>query len=197
MGVQMMWVQVLVLLAPWLLVAWLREAARCLIRRVGSCAQVEVDGTAVALGAPDVAEILAEVEVGLLDRLEVLQLQLDDGGLVNLAVDVECAALRVELGQGQRRLARVADLSAVPPVIQMLLEVLQSKVFDGGSVEVDAPALLFEALLYEIKVELEHLERLDLVQRRVVQAHVDSGGKGLVKVSDAVRGEKENTGVVL
>ena len=105
--------------------------------------------------------------------------------------------LSLKLGQRQCCLARVSDLSPVPPRITMLSEVSVSKTTHAQFIDLNLATLPCEALLDQSKINSKDFARVDLRKHGVVQADVDAGGEGLIKITHAVCRQEEDAGVVL
>lgn len=98
--------------------------------------------------------------------------------------------------EGERGLARVADLATVPAGVRVLGEVAGCEATDLHAVNFDDATSGFEAVLDHVHVELEDPDGFVFVEFGVVETDVDAGGEGFVEVADAVGGEEEDTGVV-
>lgn len=95
-------------------------------------------------------------------------------------------SLRLELRQSKGCLARISDLAAVPTRVAMVVEVFGGEASNSHLVDIDPSTLQDKTLLDHLHVNLEHSYCLILVECWVVEADVDPGGEGLVKVADAV-----------
>lgn len=156
-------------------------------------------------------QILHERQVRLRHVTEVLSRQFDPDHLARRSRDVHDASpvrdarvgrlLRLKLGERKRRLARVADLPAVPPRLLVVVVVVDDEPVNGGLVQLELgnAALLFlaEALLDAVQVDFEDGLGGLSVERGVIEGHVDSRGEGFVERAHAVSGEEEDTVVVL
>lgn len=151
----------------------------------------------VTLCPSNIAQILPEAKVRILHRLEMLELKIHRLALVDLGrVGLFIIRLGFKLGQRESRLAQIADLTSIPSRATMLTVVLLGEVLDGGGVEDDLAVLLLEALLGEVEVELEDVDGLFFVKLGVVEAHVDSGCKGFVKIANTVGGQEQDSCIV-
>lgn len=159
-----------------------------------SGADAHVFGYSVCVLAVDVLEVAHEFEIGREDCVDVV---VGEGDLGVFGVVVARGVLLcVELGDGEGCLAGVSDLAAVPAHLFVLFPVVACVVEDLPLVDGDGAVLLPEALLDEAEVELEDFAGGFEVEGWVVEADVDSGGKGFVEVADAVGCEEEDAGVV-
>lgn len=142
-----------------------------------------------------IIHVPVKLEIRIAHRVEVPYRQLHHG--VGLEDGLVAVALGLELGERQRRLAGVADLAPVPPRVRVLGEVLGREAADAHLVDVDAALLVREALLDHLHVDFEYFDRLFRVELGVVEADVDAGREGFVKVADSVGCQEEDAGIVL
>lgn len=104
--------------------------------------------------------------------------------------------LSFELGECQRCLAGVSDLTPVPP--PALFAGMEVGLGEGSDiVNGDFALLVPEALFDHSDVDFEDLDDFFTVQLRVVETDVDTRGKGFIKVTNSICGQEENPGVVL
>lgn len=128
--------------------------------------------------------VLCELQVRISHDLEMLHLQIHH--YVRILRVLEALVLGLELGEGEGRLARVADLAAVPPGVRVLSEVAFSEAANFHLVDLDGAILGLEAIFDHFHVDAEDADGFILVEFGVVQTDVDTGGECLVEVSDAV-----------
>lgn len=140
---------------------------------------IDPDGTELfflspprGVGAEQVVHVLCKLEVRPLHRFKVADTELDNR--VRLQNALVAVALCFEFGQCERRLACVANLSAVPSRVWMILKMSRGKAANAHLVNANPPSLYIEALFNHLHVDFEHPYCFLLVELRVVEADVDS-----------------------
>lgn len=195
--------------------AWV--ARRGSSARTGRSTKQSLLAVKVVAVAEDVCEVAVVVSLGPLEvvleglgrPLHFSKLSLVEHRLFPPAIfalgQLELVLLeRVVSRQRRCDLEGVADLAAVPPTALPLgFGAMLPRELDNGrraDVELRLARELLPLLLdlgQPVQVHLEDELDLRLVQRRVVEAHVDTRLEGLVKRPDAVGRQEENAVVVL
>lgn len=140
-------------------------------------------------------EVFSELDVSLGYGVEVL----DREAYVSIWIQdlLVISPLGLELGQGERCLASISDLSTVPSGPDVGFKVVQCKLDDLIPLDLDIRLVVVEAVLDELQVQFENRARLVVAQRRIVQTDVDPAAKGLVNDPNAICREKEDSSVIL
>lgn len=144
-----------------------------------------------------VSDVAREVQVCLGDEFKVSNLELHVGVGVFDNRRMLFVELSFKLGQGEGGLAGVSDLSPIPAVEGVLVEVFPDKIAYFNFVGLEIARGVNKSIFDELQVQTEDLKRVGSLQFRVVQADVDTGRKGLVKVTDTVGREEKDSSVVL
>lgn len=152
----------------------------------------------------DFFKVLHELQVSLRDNLQVGHGQVDLSGHIHFSLDsrfgvddfAEQTSLRVVLGKGQSGLTCVADLPAIPSHLLVRVPVVGSKLEDARFVNVNLHPLSLNPLADEFEIEFKDSHGRFISKGRIVQADVDSGSEGFIKIADSVGGQEQDPRVI-